>query len=205
MNLGEIRNHMEVYHETYGFCRVVSKRGVTVTIERQDVDPDDDDDEDEDDEIQVRAHSLTRKSHMSPALRAAATARKEKRAKELQEQRLRDKIAIEWKASLPEIPAAVQDHLNDCCMSGMMSFFNFINTDPDALDKLRKHSHYLVRDEIHQVESTIETLEKDLTEKKSFMEIVKSIAPKFKVPVLEKTGPTKSKGRKLTASANGQW
>lgn len=174
MNLGDIRNNMEVYHEQYGFCKVLRKRGMWVVVERLDRDPPDDED-DEEDELEVRAHTLTRRAHMSPALRQMAMERKAKREKEQKEKELREQEYVLWKASLPELPNAVQNHLDSCCKSGMMAFFNFINTDPDALDKLKKVTHYLLREQIVTIEEQLASLEQELETKRTLVEMTKKL------------------------------
>ncbi len=191
MQLSSIRTGMKVYHRDYGITKVVRKSGSRVILENPyaiprsqvSIDEDDEDEEDWTDESQmevsVRPDDLILASAMSPALIEAndikqAKLKADKEAKEKQEAEW-----MAWKANLPEIPKKVQSHLKGCCKDGMMAFLVFLNTDEDALEKLRQHSLFLLREAVASVADQVPTIEQDLQAKKEFLAMIETSKSKL--------------------------
>ena len=191
MNLSAVKVGMEVYHRSYGITKVLRKTGsgihTRIIIEREpgrvpvqrEYDPNDDeeeDDEEDDNEVSVRAGDLTPKESMTSQMHAREKERlAEKKAKEE-----RELLWESWRQNLPEIPILVKDHLKNCCQDGMMSFLVFLNTDSNALEKLKQHAMYLLRSQVDRVSDQVESLEQDLKGKKEFLAMIErsKIQPK---------------------------
>lgn len=199
MTISQIKPNMRVYHRDYGIVRVIRKDGPSrVVIERpgfrplppSDLAHDDDDDDEEDyneNEVSVRVDALILEKDLSPELKARAEEKMKKIEAERKAKALQEAEWATWKESLPELPKLVQQHLKECCKEGMMSFLTLLHNDPQALDKLKQHALYLLREEMQKVEKQVPELEQDLNTKKDFL------------AMLQKT--KKKKGVKLAATA----
>jgi len=189
MRITSVRTNMRVYHPSYGIVKVLRKAGSRVIVERpvisqrmESVDGDEDDDEEDylDNEVSVNVHDLIPEKEMSPELRERAEAKRIKMEAEQKEKEAQQREWLIWKDSLPEIPKKVENHLKNCCKDGMMSFLTFLHTDPDALEKLKQHSLFILREEMISVEKEVPALEQDLSTKKDFLGMMKNMKPKLK-------------------------
>src|SRR5689334_18855406 len=133
------RAGQKVFHSTHGFCTVTGKDGMMRVKVQKDLPPVPDlegyDESPGDNKLSVRTDQLQLVSEMEDYEKEAAMKEHEELKAKRQEKMARLQIWRKWRDSLPEIPIAVKEQLQQCCKDGIMTFLTFLDSDPDAINK----------------------------------------------------------------------